>query len=69
MTGTSPRDRWLAWHPDKTAEDFGELIRRGQERHELAKLDGRTYMTDEERRRRAAERQRLCRKRKKEGTE
>lgn len=62
---TSPRDRWLACNPDKTAGDWAELIRQARARKELAELDGYTYLTDEERRRKARDRQRLCRERRK----
>ena len=62
----SPRDRWLKLNPDKTAEDWSELVKEGLRKKELAVLDGRVYLTEEERKRRQNERQRLCRKRRKE---
>ena len=61
---TSPRDRWLRCNPGKTADDWAELIRQAMAKRELALLDGRTYNDDDRRKRKARERQRLCRERK-----
>lgn len=65
----SPRDRWLAFNPDKTPEDWAELVKEGMRKKELAQLDGRAYPSEAERKRRQNERQRLCRKRRKERQE
>lgn len=66
-SGMSPRDRWLACNPDKTPEDWAELIRRARTRKEMAGLEGLAYTTDEKRKADQRERQRRHRARKKEG--